>query len=150
MSLIATEQSKDTDVHVMPNDNTHECSSGCWCEPEIEFQANNGRGGNKNARQWEFTGQDFQYDPNVGVKISSKTLVVDGNATNAMILPGTGNVGIGSRAPTALLHVSSGTLVIDGTGAPVTASALCLDASGRLGHCTSIVGVDGTCTCTSP
>ena len=116
----------------------------------IMFQTNNGRGGNKNARQWEFTGQDFQYDPNVGVKISSKTLVVDGNATNAMILPGTGNVGIGSRAPTALLHVSSGTLVIDGTGAPVTASALCLDASGRLGHCTSIVGVDGTCTCTSP
>lgn len=37
-----TEQSQEDDVHVMPNDGKHECSSGCWCEPEVYFVADNG------------------------------------------------------------------------------------------------------------
>ena len=37
------ERSKEDDVHVMPNHGPeHECSSACWCEPEVEFVADNG------------------------------------------------------------------------------------------------------------
>lgn len=41
-------------------------------------------------------------------------------------------------------------LTISGSGAPPVGFALCLDPSEKLGHCTSAVAVDGSCTCTAP
>lgn len=32
----------DGDVHVMPNDGRHSCSPGCWCDPEVDYVADNG------------------------------------------------------------------------------------------------------------
>ena len=58
-----------------------------------------------------------------------------------------GNVGIGAVAPSQILHVSSGTIHIDGSGSPVTGSALCVNAAGNLAVCTSVVSITGTCTC---
>jgi hypothetical protein len=70
-----------------------------------------------------------------------------------------GNVGIGTSAPTTKLHISSGTVTIDGnvspaltikgSGAPPDSTPLCL-LNGQLGHCT-ISLVTGTCvTCSVP
>lgn len=59
-------------------------------------------------------------------------------------------VGVGTSIPADKLHISSGTLVIDGSGSPTKGSALCLTAAGLLGACDGLVGADGTCTCTSP
>jgi len=30
------------DVHVMPLEREHECSPDCWCEPEVDYVADNG------------------------------------------------------------------------------------------------------------
>ena len=45
--------------------------------------------------------------------------------------------------------VSIGTMAISGTVAPPNSQALCLLA-GQLGHCTSVVGATGGCTCVAP
>lgn len=68
-------------------------------------------------------------------------------------------VGIGTNFPGSLLQLSSGTLTIDGnvspaltvrgSGAPPDSQALCL-LNGQLGHCTTIVGATGGCTCSVP
>jgi hypothetical protein len=83
--------------------------------------------------------------------------------SNCMALGGTGvdavNVGIGIAHPATSLHISSGTLQIDGnvspaiqifgSGAPPNSFALCL-LNGQLGHCTTVVGAAGGCTCSVP
>lgn len=58
-----------------------------------------------------------------------------------------GHVGLGNTAPQALLHMSSGTILMDGTGAPATGGGLCLNASGRLSKCTTALDASGNCTC---
>jgi hypothetical protein len=58
-----------------------------------------------------------------------------------------GNVGIGTASPATKLHLSSGTITIDGTGSPTTGGALCLNASGAMSKCTTVVDVSGNCTC---
>lgn len=70
-----------------------------------------------------------------------------------------GNVGMGTVAPSQRLHISSGTLLIDGnvspaievagSGAPPNSQALCF-SSGQLGHCTTVVSSSGGCTCSVP
>lgn len=81
------------------------------------------------------------------------------NGIDALFISAYQNVGIGCEAPSTKLHISSGTVTIDGnvspaltitgSGAPPNSQALCLLA-GSLGHCTSIVGVGGGCTCSVP
>lgn len=56
-------------------------------------------------------------------------------------------LGIGTTSPAAKLHVSSGTIHIDGTGAPTYGGALCLNAAGNMSKCTSAVDASGNCTC---
>ena len=41
-------------------------------------------------------------------------------------------------------------LTLSGSGSPPAGFALCIAAGGKLGHCTSIIGVSGDCTCTAP
>ena len=45
---------------------------------------------------------------------------------------------------------SSSSIFMNGTNSPPTAYALCLASTGQLGHCTSVVGAGGTCTCSAP
>ena len=68
-------------------------------------------------------------------------------ATRKMTINEDGSVGIGTTAPATKLHMSSGTLTIDGTGAPTTGGALCLNAGGAMSKCTSAVDASGNCTC---
>lgn len=85
-----------------------------------------------------------------------------GVSGSRMVITSTGTVGIGTSFPSTLIHMSSGTLTIDGTSpaivvgtvtisgtAPPNGQALCL-TSGRLGYCTSVVGATGGCTCAAP
>lgn len=94
------------------------------------------------------------------------TVTIQGNAfgvgVSSFVVNG-GLVGIGTANPTTKLHLSSGTFTLDGTApivkigtmtingttSPPNAFALCFSA-GTLGHCTSVVGIDGSCTCTTP
>lgn len=81
------------------------------------------------------------------------------NGIDTLFISGTQLVGIGTSTPATLLHISSGTFTIDGnvspaitivgSGAPPNSQALCL-LSGSLGHCTTVVGVTGGCTCSVP
>jgi hypothetical protein len=59
-----------------------------------------------------------------------------------------GKIGIGTTSPATKLHLSSGTVTVDGTGSPAKGAALCLTASGVLGTCTA--GTFDACTCTAP
>lgn len=72
------------------------------------------------------------------------------------------NLGINNINPSALLHISSGTLIVDGTAptvkigtmtvgptSPPQSQALCF-IGGQLGYCTSVVGITGGCTCAAP
>ena len=80
--------------------------------------------------------------------VDSGDIVLDsGGSVDGLVLKHSGNVGIGTTGPATKLHLSSGTVRIDGSGAPTTGAALCLSASGTLSTCSSAVGVDGTCTC---
>jgi hypothetical protein len=49
-----------------------------------------------------------------------------------------GNVGIGTTAPTGKLSI---------IGGPAYSQALCLNATGALSNCSSVVGATGGCTC---
>ena len=95
--------------------------------------------------------------PNAKIHMSSGTLKIDGNAAvsfqvgdSTMVVRGSGFVGIGDAEPNKKLHISSGTIKVVGTGSPTKASALCLTTAGTLTNCSSLVGADGTCTCTEP
>ena len=58
-----------------------------------------------------------------------------------------GNIGVGTIVPAGKIHMSSGSVYLDGSGGPATGFALCLTATGKLTKCTSLVGADGSCTC---
>ena len=81
---------------------------------------------------------------------ANTSLLIDGNATTAFqvgnssftITPSAVTVGAG-------MTVNIGTMTISATTAPPNSQALCL-SSGQLGHCTSVVGVTGGCTCVAP
>lgn len=60
-----------------------------------------------------------------------------------------GKVLMNTAIPIGELHISSGSVYIDGTGTPTNSEALCL-VGGQLGHCTSGVGALGGCTCSAP
>ena len=82
------------------------------------------------------------WDANMEIR-NAKTNFATGN-----VLVDTGNLGVGTTgAPASKLHLSSGTIRIDGTGAPTTGGALCLNAGGAMSKCTSAVDVSGNCTC---
>ncbi len=68
------------------------------------------------------------------------------DGANTVVTNG-GKVGIGTTSPATTLHVSSGTITIDGSGAPTAGGALCLNASHAMSKCTSAVDVSGNCTC---
>lgn len=70
-----------------------------------------------------------------------------GGAKQLYLNPNGGNVGIGNVNPGTKLHLSSGTITMDGTGAPTTGGALCLNAAGAMAKCTSAVDASGNCTC---
>lgn len=63
----------------------------------------------------------------------------------------TGQVAINATSftGTEALRVHGGGITVTGAGAPPNDQALCL-SGGLLGHCTSIVGVTGGCTCVAP
>ena len=69
-----------------------------------------------------------------------------GKGTEKMRVASTGNVGIGNTNPDTKLHVSSGTIKIDGTGSPSAGYALCLTATKQIGRC-SDTPTNGACTC---
>jgi len=52
-------------------------------------------------------------------------------------------------ANTLSLNGTSPAITINGSGAPPDSQALCL-LTGQLGHCTTVVGSSGGCTCSVP
>jgi hypothetical protein len=58
-----------------------------------------------------------------------------------------GLVGIGNPNPSTKLHLSSGTITLDGTNAPTVGGALCLNTAGAMSKCTTVVDASGNCTC---
>ena len=79
---------------------------------------------------------------------SAPVSVLDaGGASTYLFVRDDGNVGIGTINPNTKLHIASSTLTLDGTGAPATGGALCLNASGRLSKCASAIDGSGNCTC---
>lgn len=76
---------------------------------------------------------------------------ISGSGTRVITLDaGTNNIGIGTVNPASKLHLSSGVFRNDGTGSVPSGFALCYAAGGAQGHCTSVVGAGGGCTCSSP
>jgi hypothetical protein len=67
-----------------------------------------------------------------------------------MTLKTGGNIGIGNINPGTILHISSGTITMDGTGSPAKGGALCLTTGGVMGKCTTQPDASGDCTCTAP
>ncbi len=65
-----------------------------------------------------------------GLKVGSITIPTGGAgnyltvATSSLVVTSAGNVGIGTASPATLLHMSSGTLTIDGTGANIVTPTL--------------------------
>ena len=75
-------------------------------------------------------------------------LVTSANGSTGFFTVGTaGNVGIGPDTALDKLHISSGTIRFAGSGTPATAQALCINATGQLAVCSSLVGAGGGCTC---
>lgn len=85
----------------------------------------------------------------IGLKLRAKDGVYIGsNDDNVRIsITAGGNVGIGATNPNMKLHVSSGTIKVDGSGAPATGGALCLNSAGTMSKCTTVVDASGNCTC---
>lgn len=93
------------------------------------------------------------------ITIDTRKSTSDTALTEVMRITSQGALGLGTANPNAGFQVSSGTVTIDGnvspamrifgSGAPPNSQALCLLA-GVLGHCTSVVGVGGGCTCAAP
>ena len=54
---------------------------------------------------------------------------------------------IGTANPVEMLDISSGTIHFGGSGTPNQSQALCINSSGQLSTCSSVVGVGGGCTC---
>lgn len=71
------------------------------------------------------------------------------NGANRFTVMQAGNVGVGTGgSPVEKLHISSGTILIDGNGtAPTAGGALCINTSRKIVKCTSVVDVSGNCTC---
>ncbi len=77
-----------------------------------------------------------------------------GTAGVRLVLKTGGNIGIGNNDPATKLHISSGTLTIDGTGTgiqmtamPATGVLTCWGAGNKIGYCES----NSACTtCTVP
>lgn len=84
-------------------------------------------------------------------KVTSHTTIGNGLTVSSVTVTGNaqvnGNVGIGTASPSAKLQVSSGTIHIDGTGAPAIGGALCLNSTGNMSKCTSAIDSSGNCTC---
>lgn len=51
------------------------------------------------------------------------------------------------RGVNAGLHINGGTISMDGSGAPASGGALCINANFQMSKCTTIVDVSGNCTC---
>jgi hypothetical protein len=64
-----------------------------------------------------------------------------------LINPNGGNVSVGNNNPDARLHISSGTIKLDGSGSPAAGGALCLNAAKQMSKCTSAIDASGNCTC---
>lgn len=71
----------------------------------------------------------------------------------------TNKFGINVSSPSSIFDVVDGSVTIRGNAAglnmrggnvPPSGQALCFDTNGNLGHCTSVVGVGGGCTCVAP
>lgn len=106
------------------------------------------------------TGNTIDQSPDSGI-LSSRNSSINGTSSSVIIGGSNGNVGDSSAillnagtggagtGNNTIDNYSEAGVFFTGTGAPPDGFALCLDG-GRLGHCTSIVGVTGGCTCTVP
>jgi len=82
------------------------------------------------------------------------TTTAFGGTVNIQAFPGSNALNLQNTdsvfSTLALANSGSGpVLSVSGTGAPPNSQALCL-LGGALGHCTSVVGATGGCTCVSP
>ena len=86
-----------------------------------------------------------QYDLIVEVSSVSIGEFVDVSTTG--ITNGQGLVWNSSTNRFEPWNISASTITITGTNAPATGGSLCLNASGKLSKCTSVVDLNGNCTC---
>jgi hypothetical protein len=71
-----------------------------------------------------------------------------GSFANGILIDSSQRVGVGSAGPAEKLHISSGTIIIDGNGtAPTAGGALCINTARKITKCTSVVDASGNCTC---
>lgn len=73
-------------------------------------------------------------------QLTSTTLALNTSITSATL-------GVGKTFPVTKVHISSGTITLDGTGAPTTGGALCLNSVGAMSKCTTAIDASGNCTC---
>lgn len=102
-------------------------------------------------------GVDVQGDANGPASFANGGLAIGsyggGGAIPSNSLIVSGSVGIGTASPGTKLHMSSGTLTVDGTGAGfnltsvTTGGAVCFNSSHNLSKCTTAVDASGNCTC---
>jgi len=67
-------------------------------------------------------------------------------AGTVMTLTQAGNVGVGTATPNSKLDVV-GEVNITGVSGDGTGKVVCIKSNGNLGTCSSVVALDGTCTC---
>lgn len=112
------------------------------------------------SEQQSFNRLDLGYGSNVQLESGGgNSVLLSPSGTEALRASASGNIGIGASNPGQRLQLSSGTfkidgnvspaMIINGAGAPPDTYALCL-SGGALGHCTSIIGAGGSCTCSVP
>ncbi len=89
----------------------------------------------------------IQADPNSNLFIYNN----NNSVTAKLSLLTSGNFGIGTTTPSSPLSVQGATMLngaITQTSASAQAGqAMCYATGGTFGHCTSIVGAGGACTC---